>query len=371
MATYLQTHYAAVRCALEWGQPYLPSVGTQASTVARQFLFAMDLIDTAFTGWHVQKKLRQQDPDSPNEQFYTNLAVKAVALTALAALFVSGANRYLKPRLNPLALLQQTSIPKEALDYATENAFETVTAVWTKTSLENLTTGLFFIRTLLSLYLDPSDRAQRLQGVLNGATALKAAQYRTLEIKNSRAFLFEYTNYSYNVSRSFPNLSKYFSVPVKKVEAIFHLNTEGLSEQRLIDSIQSIYDYSMEMFEKSDWIRYWVGGGQVRDYFEGLLPPLDQGIRAIDDTLFQFKLVYQITLNGNPPPAPVQVRILHEDTVWQSFKGIDIFKWIPQFCLPGKKVSYSEWVEADLDLPLTRLDHYMINLRQFFLNFFK
>ncbi len=358
-----QTGYAAVRCALEWGQQHLPSAGTKTSVIARQALFATDVMDTAFTGWRVQKEMRKND-SSPNEQFYINCAIKAVALIALAALFVKGTNRYLIPQLNPLSLLQQTSIPKHSIDCGAKEVLETVTAIWTKTTLENLTTGLFFIRTVLDIYLARSDRQHVVRGLLNGATVFKAAQYRTLEVKSTTAFLLQRTNYSYYPSQLYPKLSEYFKVPVKKVEAIFHLNTQGLTESGLVESIQSIYDYSTKMFDKSVWGRHWLSKTAYRDYYTRVLTPFDEAQRSLDD-LANFKLVYQVKIVGNPPPAPVQVRVLHEDKVWQSFKGIDIFKWIPQFCVPGQRVNHSEWIEAKLDYPLSRLDRFMINAKWF------
>lgn len=364
LTSTFQTGYVAVRCGLEWGQHYLPSAGTKASVLARQALLVCDVIDTVLTGQRVKDKMRQSDHSSTDEQFYTNCVVKAVALVALAVLFVKGTNRYLTPKLNPLTLLQQTSIPKHAIDNAGQQVLERVTAAWTKTTLENLTTGLFFIRTLLDLYLAHSDRQHVVRGLLNGATTFKAAQYRTLEVKSVRNFLLQHTSYSYYPSQLYPTLSKYFDLPVKKVEVIFHVNAQGQTESSLVKSIQSIYDYSTQMFEKSVWGRHWLSRTVYRDYYAGVIRPFDQALHSMDD-LTNLKLVYKLKLEGSPPPSPIQVRILHVDKVWQSFKGIDIFRWIPRFCIPGQRIEYSDWIEAKLEYPLSHADHFMVNAKWF------
>ena len=367
MTSYLQrlhTGYTAVRCLFEYGAKYQASVGAKTSEIARNVLFAIDCIDTSYIGWQNAQKMRQNDSRTEGERFYTDLAVKAVVVVALAALFVKGANKYLIPQLNPTLLLQKTAIPKSALDYTTEQVLETVTASWTKLTIENLTTGLFFIRTILNLQLArlTSHRLPLLNAALDAATTFKSAQYRTLEVKNSFAFLLNRIDYLFYPSRLYPKLSEFFKVPIKKVDAVFYLNTDGLSEQGIIEKIQSIYDYSQQMFHKSTWNRYWLAHTTIRDYYAGVVEPFDQAMTA----LYEFGLKYTISLQGTPPPAPIKVYIHHEDKIWRSFKGLDIFRWIPRFCVPGQKVPYIDRIEAVLSYPLTQFEKKLVSIQAFF-----
>jgi hypothetical protein len=367
MTSYLpaiHTGYAAARCVIEYGARIFPCVGIRTSEIACKALFAFDLIDTAYTGWQVIKSMREEGSFRESERFYTDIAVKGVGLIALAVLFVKLTNKYLIPQMNPMTLLQKTTIPKTALDYATDKTFETVTAVWTKPLLENLTTGLFSIRVILDLYLArfTSSRFALLNAALNAATTFKAAQYRTLEIKNSFTFLLNRTEHFYCSGLAYSKLSGYFEIPIKKVEAVFHLNTDGLSEQDLIGKMQSIYDYSVGMFNKSTWHRYWLTWTSVRiDYYYCVVQPFNQAVTAMEDSFIR-KLNYVISLKGAFPPAPFKVYISHEDRIWQSFKGIDVFKWLPRFCVPGQWVPYSERIEAELSYPLSRIEQVLTNL---------
>jgi hypothetical protein len=371
MTSYLpppQTGYAAIRCAIEYGTKYLPFVGVRTAEVARNALFGFDLINTAYIGGQVVKNMREKDSYTHRERFYTDIVVKAVGVVALAVLFVIGTNKYLIPQLNLMTLLQKTAIPKTVLDYATDKSFEIVTAAWTKPLLENLTTGLFFIRTILDLYLarSTSNRFALLNASLHAAITFKAAQYRTLEIKNRFTFLLDRTPFFYYPSSIYPTLSEYFKLPIGKVDAIFHLNTDGLSEKALIGKIQSIYDYSVKMFEKSTWNRYWLTPNGVTDYYSLGIEPFDQAVRAMNNSVI--RLIYAISLEGGSLPAPVKVYIFHEDKIWQSFKGIDIFKWIPRFCVPGQSVVYSDRIEAILSYPLTRMEQVLTTIQSFLKN---
>ena len=364
----LQTGYAITRCALAYGKAHLPHFGHAISLVARQALFTFDVLDTTYVAWQIQNKLYKDKKPADNKRFYIDLAIKSIALVALGALFVKGANKLLLPKLNPTDLLQSTKIPAQTLQYVAEESLEHITAVWTKPLLENLVTGLFFTRTILDLYLAYLTAAKQplINALFHTATLFKAAHYRTLEIRHSFSYLFHTIDYDYTLDPIYTELSeKYFSLPIKKVEAIFHLNISGLSRENLIEKIQSIYDYSTNMFEKSDWDRNWISRKSEREYYDQIIIPADQGFRAFADSLANYKLEYTATLEGILPPAPVTVRLLHEDTIWQPFKGIYIFQWIPRLWIPAQKVPYSAWINVDLTLPLSRADRYITNTKWF------
>jgi hypothetical protein len=289
-------------------------------------------------------------------------------LVALAAVFVKGANKLLLPKLNPLELLKNTKIPKEVLEFKPEGSLSYLTAKWTKLPLENLVTGLFFIRTILDLYLARLTSARRplFHALVHAGTLFKTAQYRTLEISHTFSFLLQRIDYTLNGTLFYPEMNrKFFGVPIKKVEANFHLNVEGLSQQALIDKIQQIYDYSTGMFENSFWIRYWKSGTTITEYLLKVIKPFDEGFTAFTNVFNFDKLNYTLHLKGTPPPVPVEVRVLHEDNLWQIFKGIDVLQWIPRFWIPAQTVPYSAWVDVELNLPPTRTDHYLAKVMDF------
>ncbi|MFS8563060.1 MAG: hypothetical protein LVR00_01490 [Rhabdochlamydiaceae bacterium] len=221
--------------------------------------------------WKIRKELLEREGTEDKTPFYIDLAVKSVALIALGFLFVKGANRLLVPNVNLMDLLSKTAIPKNTIQVIAEESMDNLVAFWAKPFLENLNTGLFFIRTILDVYLayitkqsTQKDKTARYQLLLNAlihaVTTCKTAQYRTIHIKHTFDYLFQEISYYNNVEPIYRELSeKYFAVPIKKVETTFEVNTSGLTTEALIRKIESIYDYSINIFEESRWYRYFLG----------------------------------------------------------------------------------------------------------------
>ncbi len=362
----IQTGCAIARCSLAYGEAYLPHFGHYVSKIARQTLFAFDVIETGYVAHQIRKKLYEREYPRDTLRFHIDLAVKGVALLALAALFVKGVNKVMIPKLNPLELLQSTKIPREVLELNAEGSLSHLTAKWTKLPLENLVTGLLFTRTILDLYLAYLTSARRplFNALVHAGTLFKTSHYATLEISHTFSFLLQRINYMCNRTQSFSELNKkFFNVPVQKIEANFYLNIGGLSKQELIDKTQEIYVYSVGMFNNSFWARYWTHGRTHSEYLLNVVHPQDEGFKAyIDFFNIYSHLKYAISIKGTPPPVPVEVRVFHQDNIWQSFKGIDVLQWIPRFWIPAQTVPYSEWIDAELNLPPSPMDNHVAKI---------
>jgi hypothetical protein len=361
MSSYLdwiQGTYSIARCALAYGQAYLADydVNYKVSEIARGLLFTCDVANTAYLGWKVHHKYQRKSPNNNQARFNTDFTVNMALIASAGAVFVFAMNRLLIPKINPIGLLEKTQIPPALLNSTTPQ-LDQITAYWTKTTLENLTTGLFFVHTVLDLchaYLSSSSLSL-INAAIHAMTLWKVAQFRTLAVKHSYDFLGQRINCLLHVEPGlFHDLTmKYFFLPVKKVESVFYLNTEGLSESSLIQKIQAIYDYSTNMFDKSIWSRYWGQGAVQYNYFTRIMAFADQQMQSWREFYsWNTKLIYKVELQGNMPPVPVEVKILHEDTLSKPFTGIEVFSWIPRFWIPEQKVPYSAWVNSELTAPL-------------------
>ncbi len=263
----LQTVYAFARCGLTYAQEKpLSDLGHQVSQVAKQALFALYVIDTMYVGWQIQKELQKHENPLNKKRFYTNLAVKSALLMGVAALFVTTIQKIVVPKLDLTNLLESTKIPKNTLTFIANESLDAFTATWTKTRLENLISGLFFIRTILDVYLAylTSTKQPLVNALMHGAAFFRTCLYKTIEIKHNFSYLFQTIDYTHNIDPIYSELSeKFFAVPIKKVEAIFHINSYGLSKEDLISKFQQVYDYSSTMFHNSIWDRDWQNGNSI------------------------------------------------------------------------------------------------------------
>lgn len=363
----IQTGYALVRCALAYGERFLPShLSHKVIQLTKSLLFGCDLIDAAYVGWKIQAHLYRQKLPENKIRYWIDQTVNAALLMGVGALFVIGMNRLLVPSINLTDLIKSSKIPQRTVDVVAKESIDHLTAVWTKTTLENLTCGLFFIRTILDLVLSylKSDRLPLFHAAIHAVTTWKVAQYKTLAIQHSFDHLLQQVKYFVMTDGKYDDLTlKYFLVPVKKVEATFYLNTEGLTKPALIEKIDEIYDYSSKMFHESSWYRNW---SKTTNYFERILRNGDQGDQAIQEFFGRWQLIYQITLKGNLSPTPLTIRVFHEDNLWIPFKGIEVFRLIPRFATPAQKILFSSWVDAELTIPLTRWDTILAKVYHFF-----
>jgi hypothetical protein len=353
--TQIQTGYALVRCALAYGESFFPShLSHKVSQLARNLLFACDVIDTAYVGWKIKEHVVEEE--TPQKMTLSSLFNAALLIGIGAPLFVIGTNRLLMPSINLTDLLKSAQIPRETLEVIAGQSIDHMTAIWTKTTVENLTCGLFFVRTILDLILAylKSDRLPLFHAAIHALTTMKAAQYKTLAIKHNFDFLFQRIESLVVLDGKYDD----FGASVKKVKAIFYLNTEGLSKPAIVSKIEEVYNYSSKMFENSTWYRNWSQyiTHSTYSYYERVVRNPDQGHQASTEFVDLFRLLYQITLKGSLPPTPLSVRVLHECEIWKPFKGIEVFRLIPRFAIPGQKIPFSSWVEAKLTTPLTRWD---------------
>jgi|GEM_PF-1521082 len=358
MSSYLnwiQGSYSIARCALAYGQAYLADhdVNYKVSEIARGLLFTCDVANTAYLGWKVQNECHSNRRRNDNARFYTDLAVNTALVAGAGAFFVFAMNRFLIPKTDVLELLKKTSIPAAVLGNSPTGQLDHFTAFWTKTTVENLTTGLFFVHTVLDLcyaYLT-SSTLSLFNAAIHAMTLWQVAQFRTLALKHTYDYLGQRFDMFVRAESEFS--LKYFFVPFKKVVSIFYLNTEGLSESSLIHKIHAVYDYSLNMFDQSTWSRFWMQGAFQYNYHDLVIKFIDQQMQSWRNFYsWNTKLMYKVELKGNMPPLPVEIKILHEDILWKPFIGIEVFSWIPRFCIPGQRVPYSAWVNSQLTAPL-------------------
>jgi hypothetical protein len=362
-----QTGYALARCALAYGQAYIPfsDLSHKVTKLVKELLLTCDALNVAYAGWQLHEAL-PKDKKSDKTRSFVDMAVNMALLAGVGALFVMGVNRYLVPTTSLTDLLKSTTIPQKTLEVIADQSTDHVTAVWTKTLTENLTTGLFFMRTTLDLGLAYLTRQPRylFHAAIHAMTTWKTAQYCTLAIHHSFDHLLEHVDYSSKASKKYAGLiADYLEDSVKKVEAIFYINVEGLSPSALIDKIQAVYDYSSKMFHKSVWKNAWEDWIGSTSFLQLYTNP--ESIDTSKNLLRTFGLNYKITLAGDPPPVPVDLRIFHEDTIWRPFQWFDIFQWIPRFMSPDQKIPYADWTDAKLTVPLTRAENFLSKVYSF------
>jgi len=359
-----QTGYALARCALAYGKSYIPysHLNHKVTEFFQRLLLTCDALSMAYAGWQIHKTLPEHKKRE-GIRFYIDLAVNTALLAGVSALFVMAMNRLVVPTTSLTDLLKSTKIPQKTLEVIADESMDHVKAVWTKPLMENLTTGLLFMRTLMDLGLAhlTGKPLHRLHAAIYALTTLKTAQYQTLAIHHSFDDLFHQFSYSAMYSQKYAEFTDYFAVPIKKVEAIFYLNVEGLSESALSDKIQAIYDYSSKMFHKSFWDREWKAPrisyfSSPAEYYDRVIRNPNQAMDAYNNLFRRFNLKYTATLAGDPPPVPVALRLFHEHTLWQPFLGIDITEWIPRFMVPAQEIPYAAWIDAELITPITSLD---------------
>ncbi len=363
-----QTGYTLSRCILAYGQPYIPGshLNHNLTRLVQELLLTCDILNTMYIGWQIQKGWNTENKKD-RTQFYVDLAVNTALLATVGAVFVIAMNWYLVPINSLPELLKSANTAEKRTKAIADLSIDHITMVWTKPMLENLTTGLFFMCTFMDLQLAylTSQRRHFFYAIIHAMTTWKTAQYRTLAIHHSFGQLSNYFKNMKSVKKSQGHLQEDpFNTTIKKVEAIFYLNVEGLSLADLSNKIQAIYNYSSNMFSNSKWERHWHG---FTGYFDRLFPSRDQGMDAYKNMWGRLKLIYTVNLQvKSPPPAPLALRIFHEDTIWMPFRGVEVFQWIPQFWIPGQKTLYATWIDADLILPLTRLDAFIIRVQQQF-----
>jgi hypothetical protein len=370
-----QTGYALARCAFSFGKSYIPysHLSHKVTALAQGLLLTCDTFNVAYAGWQIneewQKKQALPHPKKRDEvRSFVDWTVNMALLAGVGALFVMGVNRYLVPTTSLPDLLKSTTIPQKTLEVIADQSTDHVTAVWTKTLMENLTTGLFFMRTTLDLGLAYLTRQPRhlFHAAIHAMTTCKTAQYCTLAIHHSFDNLLQHVDSSFISSKQYANLiGNYLSDSVKKVEAVFYINVEGLSPSALSDKIQAVYDYSSKMFHKSVWKNAWENRIGSSSFLQLYTNP--ESIDPSENLLRTFGLNYKVTLAGDPPPAPVNLRIFHEDTIWQPFQRFDIFQWIPRFSTPSQKIPFADWTDAKLTVPLTSADTFLTKVYSFFL----
>lgn len=362
-----QTGYTLARCALAYGKSYIPysHLNHKVTALAQGLLLTCDAFNVAYAGWQINEALPNHKKRDEARSF-VDMAVNMALLAGVGALFVMGMNRYLVPTTSLTDLLKSTTIPQKTLEVIADTSTDHVTAVWTKTLMENLTTGLFFMRTAMDLGLAYLTRqpGHLFHAAIHAMTTWKTAQYCTLAIHHSFDNLLEHVDYSFIASKQYADLiGDYLSDSVKKVEAVFYLNVEGLSPAALIDKIQAIYDYSSKMFHKSLWKNAWENRIGSASFLQLYTNP--EAIDPSKNPLRTFGLNYKITLAGDPSPAPVDLRIFHEDTIWQHFQWFDVFQWIPRFMVPDQKIPYAAWTDVKLTVPLTRSDTFLTKVYSF------
>jgi len=374
-----QTGYALARCAFAYGKSTLLHTDRnhKVTELVQRLVLICDALNVAYGGWQIHDALSVQKKSSEarttpiqkksdDVRSFVDMSVNLAVLAGIGALFVMAMNRLLVPTTSLTDLLKSTKIPQKTLEAIADQSTDHVKAVWTKSLTENLATVLVFMRTVIDLGLVYLTKQRRhlFHAAIDATTTLKTAQYSTLAIHHSFDNLLEEIDFSFIASKENADLiGDYLYDSVKKAEAVFYLNVEGLSPSALSDKIQAIYDYSSKMFHKSLWKNGWESSLGSSSFLH--LYPNPDGSK---NHLRTFGLDYKITLRGEPPPTPVTLRIFHQDTLWQPFAWIDVSQWIPRFMTPDQKIPYADWTDAKLVVPLTPDDTSLTKLYKYFRN---
>ena len=314
----LRTGYSLARCALGMAEPHLRThLPHTLAKCARLALAASDVVETAYVSWQVIKELFNRDEklmgadmgaDKTPTRIVVDYTVRGGLLFGTSALVVTTANRFLTPPQISLAdLLQGTRAAQEV-------AAGTLTASFSKSLPETCIATLGVANALLQLshaYLTSSraplgHAALRTLGIWRQLT-----DYRTLEITHTMS----------------PFTAEWLK---KKVEVVFYLNSAGLSKEKLIEKLLSIYDYSTKVFNNLKAVpNYrWIQSGTY-----------DKGY-------------YHLVMQWLPSPAPLIHRIrilLTGSTEVVPFQLIDVLRLIPRFWVPAVEASYPDsWRRVEL-----------------------
>ena len=297
-----------------------------------------DLAEFSYVGYSVYKTYKEKtmtECSSNKERFLAKLVLRVVFLVGLTAIFIHYTPRKLFPQTNLNKLMQKEGLPSSAL--------QSFSASWHKPFMDKAAIALIFARSMLKLYhcyLKKSYSKALPLVLLDALTLYKLMQNRIVRISHT------YTSSA--LTPLFKNSLPNFALDVKKVETIFHLNVNRCKGGTLGAKIKSIYEYSSTMFEKSYWSKYWLcqdQSGYSYAEFDSLAHPNPNVPWAFSTIKY---LTYGVFKVAKKPPAPFNVRLLHEGEVWQPFYALNISRLIPSFFHKAKYVPLKTWVTVNI-----------------------
>ncbi|MCB1081617.1 MAG: hypothetical protein KDK63_00575 [Chlamydiia bacterium] len=268
------------------------------------------------------------------------------ALVTLSALAVFAIDRIRIPTSDFPTLLKECGIPEVDL--------KNIQMAWHKSWSDHIYAEVICFKLFLTLH-----QTWKAPSYQKGALVL-------LDLLT----LYHITGYkTVALTRTFNNMESdtatFLALPeIKKIETTFHINMRGLQHQALQEKVRSIYNYSTAIFNISKISCY----GQIRRLFWGILPiksenslffgkvdclfsevahppTFDLGTNGIYNRSISFSAILK-----KCPPAPLAIRILYEGTLWQTFQGVDFFRWVPKLFQQGYYYPYKQWIEVKLSI---------------------
>lgn len=188
-------------------------------------------------------------------------------------------------------------------------------------------TALIFARVILTFYRSytQGDYTKNLLCIaLDLFTLYQISHCHMLEIKRTFS----------NPLTLFSESAQNFGSTIKQIDAHFYC---VVPPSHIESTVKSIHDYSLHMFDGSNWNKNWSLPDAQELPWHFNLP-----------IYYDYFLDYSIRLKKTPLCSSFLIKILHEGEVWTSFKAVHIFKIIPTFFNEGKYIPLKTWITADV-----------------------
>jgi hypothetical protein len=227
-----------VRAGLALAQDHLPQLPQKVATTVQGLTLVADTVDTCYTGYGLVQLFQSADPNKKDKK---KGAMVAMAFAAVGAFSIQQVGSYWASQINLNTLVKETSF----------------TASWTKPRFNTIICVLLATRIILNVgraCLSSKPQWTSLMAASQVATLFKTSQIHGLELTRVDQNPFE--TMQYTIEEGGP--LEAFQNAAKELKVIFNLRVTHFDPSALKQAVQSVHNYSNEMFTGSTWSRFWI-----------------------------------------------------------------------------------------------------------------